>query len=184
MIESLRNTLDKIEQELINQISLLHASLKPLEKELTDVRKAKAALTEHNAPAEEHSISTISNDTPQDPRANSAYGHYTMKMLVLKALEENFIRGATTNQMLELFTTTFGRPDIVRSSLSPQLSRLKDEKRLEKNGIVWRLIQPANPENPQDRADYDLLEKIALERITKSDNEKNEAPTEKPVGAS
>lgn len=61
----------------------------------------------------------------------------TMKQLVLKALGEQFANGATANQMLEFFAREWGRTDITRTSLSPQLSRLKAEGKIALVGKTW-----------------------------------------------
>lgn len=67
----------------------------------------------------------------------------TMKELVLKALSERFKNGATVSELLTFFTLDWGRDEIARTSLSPQLSRLKEERRITLMGKVWLLAEKA-----------------------------------------
>lgn len=67
----------------------------------------------------------------------------TMKELVLKALSERFKNGATVSELLTFFTLSWGRDEIARTSLSPQLSRLKEERRIALMGKVWLLADTA-----------------------------------------
>tara|TARA_Y100000588_G_scaffold324806_1_gene358178 strand:+ start:179 stop:742 length:564 start_codon:yes stop_codon:yes gene_type:complete len=65
----------------------------------------------------------------------------TLKQLVVKALKEHFQNGATANQLLDLFERKWGR-QIMRTSLSPQLSRLKNDNIIELEGKTWHLSKP------------------------------------------
>jgi hypothetical protein len=62
-----------------------------------------------------------------------------MKQLVRKALSEHFVNGATANELLAHFRDVYGRSDVVRTSLSPQLSRLKQEGDIILRGKRWYL---------------------------------------------
>jgi hypothetical protein len=73
-----------------------------------------------------------------------------MKQLVLKALEEHFPNGATAIQLIDFFHNAWGRTDVIRSSLSPQLSRLKVEKDIILSGKTWTLAAPKNAEAPAE----------------------------------
>jgi len=63
----------------------------------------------------------------------------TIKQLVMTALANEFAEGATVNELLDYFARQFGRVDITRTSLSPQLSRLKAERKVMRMGRVWAL---------------------------------------------
>jgi hypothetical protein len=67
----------------------------------------------------------------------------TMKELVLKALSERFANGATVSELVEFFAIRWGREDVARPSLSPQLSRLKEEGKITLMGKVWLLADRA-----------------------------------------
>jgi hypothetical protein len=66
-----------------------------------------------------------------------------MKELTQKALAEAFPNGASANDLIFYFKKKWGRDDIVRSSLSPQLSRLRAEGLIRRDGRLWLLAQPS-----------------------------------------
>jgi hypothetical protein len=137
---SLREYLDGREKTLVREIASLREELVPLESELADVRKAKSAL----AREEQTAAAPPPASAPDVPPGTkpSPYQHLTMKELTLKALKEKFPMGATANDLLEFFGNAWGRTDVVRSSLSPQLSRLKWEGKIGLDGYVWFLLEP------------------------------------------
>jgi hypothetical protein len=154
--ESLSDFLTRRERELQTRINGLYGQLRPLEAELADVRKAKSAVSDRSAPKlplggdESTLLGTVIVDTAKRTvtvEHNTPYARMTMKQLVELALREHFPNGATANQLIDFFHNAWGRPDVVRSSLSPQLSRLKSEGRVDlKNGSVWVLLE--NKEAP------------------------------------
>lgn len=70
----------------------------------------------------------------------SPYEYLTMKQLIMKALTGHFMSGATAKQLREFFRDAWAR-DIERESLSPQLSRLRSDKIIDREGNVWFLIK-------------------------------------------
>ena len=72
--------------------------------------------------------------------ALSPYDHLTMKQLIMKALTEHFQSGATAKQFREFFRDAWSR-NIDRASLSPQLSRLRSDKIIDRKGDIWFLIK-------------------------------------------
>lgn len=153
MSDHVKSLLDHRESELIARIDELRAQLAPAEAELEDVRAAKAVVAAQAArriaklPATGGEASASSRsyyDGVYGERApTSQFRNLTMKELVRKALLEQFDDGATARQLLDLFHHEYGRVDIIRSSLSPQLSRLKVEGVIWRDGLVWRLSDPA-----------------------------------------
>lgn len=151
---TVREMLDEHEREITAKLKALRDQITPLEQELLDVRMAKAALQRDAAAAREPQLALAKPDMLRVHDAVSAtvvrttdatrspYFRFTIKELVLKALAEHFPQGATAIQMLDLFANVWGRGDIVRTSLSPQLSRLKDENRILREGHVWHLRRP------------------------------------------
>jgi hypothetical protein len=69
----------------------------------------------------------------------SPYEHVTMKQLIMKALTEHFQSGATAKQFREFFRDAWAR-NIDRASLSPQLSRLRSDKIIDREGNIWFLV--------------------------------------------
>lgn len=165
----LRTYLDEREKALEAEIGKLRAQISPVERELFEVRIAKRALGRHsNEPLQQPLFSEVEK-APIDEQAAelwkqyraiqaerllSPYARLTIKELVLKALEEQFPSGATAQQLLELFATAWGRGEIVRTSLSPQLSRLKAEHKIDRRGTLWFRRNP-RPETSQSKAAAD-----------------------------
>jgi hypothetical protein len=154
-MSNVREMLDRHEKELAAKLQALRDMITPVEQELLDVRLAKAALQREAAASRQPQLalakpgmlqvhdavsgSTAAPIVQTTDATRSPYYRFTFKELVLKALAEHFPQGATANQMLDLFENVWGRSDVVRTSLSPQLSRLKDENRIFREGRVWHL---------------------------------------------
>jgi hypothetical protein len=81
----------------------------------------------------------------------SPYEYLTMKQLIMKALTGHFMSGATAKQLREFFRDAWAR-DIDRESLSPQLSRLRNDKIIDRDGNVWFLVK-TNEAPPSDDPD-------------------------------
>ncbi|PCJ68820.1 MAG: hypothetical protein COA62_13390 [Rhodobiaceae bacterium] len=64
----------------------------------------------------------------------------TLKDLIKKALKEQFPEGATANELVDFFENAWDR-EVQRTSLSPQLSRLKDEGVVVLEDNRWRLVK-------------------------------------------
>lgn len=150
---TLREFLEQREQDLIQEIGALRHKLVPLEGELADVRSAKSALAKEQS--QQQTLSPLAAAALAQPypastaiEAGSPYQLLTMKQLVLKALRERFPKGATANELIEFFWNAWGRTDVVRSSLSPQLSRLKDDGKISREGYRWLLVQTEKNEAP------------------------------------
>lgn len=157
-----RELLDQREKETVAKLKALRDQITPLEQELWDIRVAKGALQRDTAAQREPQLALakpamikVDNATSKSATApvipttdptRSPYFNFTFKRLVVKALADHFPQGATANQMLDLFANVWGRGDIVRTSLSPQLSRLKRENRIFNEGHVWHLRRPRTDE--------------------------------------
>jgi hypothetical protein len=143
---TVRETLDNLEKELLDSVSALRAALAPLERELASVRRAKAALPAEVDLDEAEVPLFEDRGARQDPKEvfspveYSPYARLTMKELTIKALSEQFPGGAEANELLDFLHKAWGRTDIVRSSLSPQLSRLKKEGDIDLVGRKWVLV--------------------------------------------
>jgi hypothetical protein len=68
----------------------------------------------------------------------------TIKQLIYDVLDEAHPRGLTA---LEILSTIKARwmPDLLRTTLSPQLSRLKDDKLIYNDGGKWKLVKQDAP---------------------------------------
>ena len=163
-MSNLRALLESHEAAIIDRIAKLREELVPLERELFEIRLAKSALDRSPRSADQPELFSMnlasdlagamsgtklrnvlvhgSWSAPQSP-----YERYTIKELILKALDEQFKLGATAAQLLDLFASAWGRGDIARTSLSPQLSRLRHEGKLNLEGQTWRIRKPHVSEN-------------------------------------
>ena len=166
--EPLRDYLDRRERELAQEIEELRNQLIPKEAELAEVRRAMSALVmtygssllkdifahatsvdASNMP--QHSSNTITPDawlTGSQPTPSpvpmpmpALYDAMSIKQLVIRALWDHFCdTGATADELCDFFGSAYGR-HVGRSSLGPQLSRLRGIyiEQVPKTG-KWRLI--------------------------------------------
>ena len=146
--------LDRREAELVSEATDLRARLLPIDRELEEIRAAKIAVARvRDIPAKGAEAAQSAVNYWLQQETNAAYKSMTMKQLVRTALADHFKEGATANQMLGLFHATFGRTDIVRSSLSPQLSRLKIEGEIVLDGMTWKLAERETSREAQTQHD-------------------------------
>lgn len=160
-MNKLRDILDQHIKSIMVELDPARAHVTALERELADAKKALSAIT--NPARAEVAIATIEHLRPRvfyggggevrdlTPR-ESPYARLTMKQLIRKALDEHFENGATAIEMLDFFADAWGRNDIVRTSLSPQLSRLKREGVITLHGIKWRLADSGQENGPEDES--------------------------------
>lgn len=157
----IRTYLSEREERLKADLTALRERIAPLERELFEVRLAQKAVGHTSSEPFQAPLFQTNAETHIDAdaakvwkqyleikaqRAANPYYRLTIKELVLKALGEQFPSGATAQQILEFFGTAWGRDDIERTSLSPQLSRLKSEERIGREGNLWFSRVPAQSE--------------------------------------
>lgn len=158
---ALRQFLERREQELMVQIGELHSRLGPLETELGEIKHSKAAIGIVQAVGTAHGTSTaraiavIATPGIQfNPRYSifvGAYDHMTMKQLIVKVLREHFHQGATARQMLDFFRDAWAR-DIERTNLSPQLSRLFQDRIIgRRDDHHWFLLSHPAADEPKEQ---------------------------------
>lgn len=156
--ETLTSFLSSREAKLLRQIKDLRNTLAPLERELDDVRKAKSLIFERgDAFRGVQVIYKFPDDTVHViPRVKvsktSSPSDMTLKQMVVLALREQFPNGATAKELLQFFKNAWGR-DVQRPSLSPQLSRLKEDRIIDRKGKVWSLVAPRNDEAPTEQTE-------------------------------
>lgn len=155
MVQNVRDMLAEHEADLLNRLKALRDQIIPLERELAEVRRARSAVSMIDYGPEQGQIPFPIGHAPVNlgsvpdyspPR--SPYARLTIKQLVCKALAEQFERGATANELLDFFADAYARDDIQRTSLSPQLSRLKQEGTIILIGQKWSLPTVQNREVP------------------------------------
>lgn len=158
MTHNVSSLLRELQTDLAERIKALEGELKSLreeERRVLAALKATQETAELEASGDEASRASVTHHLRN---ANPEYQNLTMKELVLRALEEHFPEGATAQQMLDLFANRWGRTDIVRTSLSPQLSRLKnDDQKIILDGRVWKLAERANSSSDNNRLEQPAI---------------------------
>jgi hypothetical protein len=158
MPRNVRDLLTDHEADLVGRLKALRDQIIPLERELAEVRRARSAVSMIDYGPEQTQILFPTKGEAGGPASlppqpvrdlnppRSPYARLTIKQLVRKALTEQFERGATANELLDFFTDAWGRSDIARTSLSPQLSRLKTEGEIILIGQKWSLPTAREPD--------------------------------------
>jgi hypothetical protein len=154
MARTVRDLLSDYEADLLDRLKSLRDQIIPLERELAEVRRARSAvsLVDHGPEQAQIQFPLIRTTSQEGglqrdlTSRRSPYARLTIKQLVLKALEEQFERGATANELLDFFRDVYGRGEIARTSLSPQLSRLKQDRQIILIGQKWSLPTAHNRE--------------------------------------
>lgn len=125
--------------EVISQLDKLRPKIAAAEAELQQIEMALRVM-EGPIPIKGEQAS-LDARAYYARRANPEIANLTIKEMVVKALGEHLARGATASQLLDFFVIEWGRKEM-RTSLSPQLSRLKDSGIIELKGKVWHLAEP------------------------------------------
>jgi hypothetical protein len=123
------------------QLSAARARVAALEMELANTKRAQ-----ENLPDDEETLDLVEEtateptDVPASEPANS-HARMSIKALALEALKTHFREGATAVELLEHFSKAYGRKDVPRTSLSPQLTILKNEGKIHREGLIWRIVE-------------------------------------------
>lgn len=150
MESSVISALQEMEDEIASKIYRLENEIEPLKEDLARIRAARkaaaSALVVKDLPptGNQASRNAVAHRKAQ---AHPAIQKLTMKQLVKKALSEHFVNGATSRQLLNFFYSEWGRIDVVRTSFSPQLTRLKNDGEINFDGSLWTLATPHERED-------------------------------------
>lgn len=148
--ESLK-IMRKREATLDGEIDRLMAQLRPLREERGQVRNAIRAMLGEVVPIK-GIFGSNESIAHHKRKAHPEIQNLTLKELVIKALTEQISGGATANQLLDLFERRWGKK-VARTSLSPQLSRLKAEGKIALRGKVWYLANENGEAEASPRAE-------------------------------
>jgi hypothetical protein len=108
--------------------SEIQSQIKALKAELQEIDAAFAALPQDGQPK------------PQRERGSSSTGKKTLKELALDALTEN-PDGLEALDIIKWIKEKHGI-EVARESMSPQLSRLGHDNKINRVGLTWRLSSP------------------------------------------
>jgi hypothetical protein len=127
-----------LEDKIAAKATAFENDVAPLRRDLADVRRAIGALGAYQPANPNNTLATNAAAIKMQTAAEVA--NCTMKELTIRALLERFPNGANSRELLHLFWNEWDRKDVVRSSYSPQLSRLKDEGIVALSGGKWHLV--------------------------------------------
>jgi hypothetical protein len=169
--DTLRSFLERRERELTHQIAAVRGELQLKEKELAEIRAVRATLAPSvptpavpapavpppvpdtttfdaaanliRATGENRGAASVAHPLQQTESVLIGGAKRTIKSMILTALTSHFDDGATLAELRTFIMDVFGQ-EIDRTSISPQLARLRDEGAVEQRGRKWRLSEPAS----------------------------------------
>ncbi len=132
--QSLREILELHRANALAQVEALRASIRTAEERLASLEAEVRAI--------DAALLAIRNSDTHAVRVEGG-PRLTIKQGVLKVLERVAPEGLSASAILERLGTDLGM-HYSRTSLSPQLSRLKNEGNIGLRGNTWFLSQPEN----------------------------------------
>jgi hypothetical protein len=166
--ETLRLFLERRERELTHQIAALRGQIATKERELAEIQAVRATLApsapapagqappvpdtstfeaaafdQIRAAAENRHAAAVAHPMQQSVLIGGVPQKRTIKSMILTALTSHFDDGATLTELRTFIKDVFGL-EIDRTSISPQLARLREEGAVEQGGGKWRLTEPAS----------------------------------------
>lgn len=130
-MESTADILLAHKQKLVAELALAKAKVESIETEIANVDSAIGSLPQTPAPAQK----------PAPVRMRHDGRRMSVKAMVLESLELHLPDGGEVHDLLNCFATVYGRDDVARTSLSPQLTTLKNEGKISRDGMIWRLVR-------------------------------------------
>ncbi|MCG5234925.1 hypothetical protein [Xanthobacter oligotrophicus] len=145
--ETLSDFLIRRRREIAEAQDRLHAELHALNVESDQIELAAkvAGVEDHVVTKETYVERTIFGGLIRGSR-EKVVAERTIKEAVVRTLTDAG-RGMTAQEILPVVNKHLG-VDYPRTSLSPQLSRLKHDGIVERNGIVWSLVSAPQKEEP------------------------------------
>lgn len=132
--------MEKIFTYLSDERKSLEAKIAEL-KDSIDKIDATVSMLRHGSPT----VQSLVKPSSKGPRAKSGSvkPSKTIKQMVTLILEDH-PSGLEALEIIEKIKVRFNE-DIMRTSLSPQLSRLKRDKKLRRDNFIWTLITEKPP---------------------------------------
>jgi len=157
--ETLRSFLERRERELTHQVAALCGQIESKRAELAEIQRVRATLAPSPpSPPDVSSFERAADDiraAPNRPRVDlmqqtdnppvavpSSNEKLTIKSMILTALSSHYHDGATPAE-LRIFIKNVFRREIDRTSMSPQLARLREDGAVEQTDRKWRLSERA-----------------------------------------
>ena len=128
LMESTADVLAALKRKLLEELDQANAKVAAIEAEIATLEAALAAIPQV--------------ESVEKPAMPSGTGRkMSVKAMVLDALERHFPEGASALDLLECFAKEYGREDVARTSLSPQLTTLKNDGKIARDGMAWILVK-------------------------------------------
>src|SRR6516225_4559692 len=140
--ENLRSFLDRRERELTHQVAALRGQIESKQRELADIQRVRATLAPPPSPPDTSSFDVagdlvrakhrpsvdLMQQTDNAPISGVPPSNekLTIKSMIVTALTSHFQDGATPAELRTFIKDVFGR-EIDRTSMSPQLTRLRED---------------------------------------------------------
>ena len=154
--ETLHSFLERRERELTHQLAALRSQIESKQRELAEIQRVRG--TRAPSPPSPSEISTWQaaadvakeavkqliqqTDVPPVGGVPPSNEKPTIKSMIVTALTSHFHDGATPAELRTFIKDVFGR-EIDRTSMSPQLARLREGGAVEQSGMKWRLSERA-----------------------------------------
>lgn len=153
--ETLRSFLERRERELTHQLAALRGHIESKQRELAEIQQVRANLpwlpdttafevgakVATTAAANRPRVDLMQQtDNPPVSGVSPSNEKLTIKAMILTALSAHFHDGATPAELRTFIKDVFGR-EIDRTSMSPQLARLREEGAVEQSDTKWRLSE-------------------------------------------
>jgi hypothetical protein len=157
--ETLHSFLERRERELTHQLAALCGQVESKRAELAEIQRVRATLAPSPPWVPDSSTFDVAGDLIKATAANrprvdlmqadnppvavpSSNEKLTIKSMILTALSSHFHDGATPAELRTFIKDVFGR-EIDRTSMSPQLTRLREDGAVEQTDGKWRLSERA-----------------------------------------
>jgi hypothetical protein len=162
--ETLHSFLERRERELTHQLAALCGQVESKRAELAEIQRVRATLAPSPSWVPDSSTFDVAGDLVRAAAANrprvdpmqqadnppvapsppvpSSNEKLTIKSMILTALSSHFHDGATPAELRTFIKDVFGR-EIDRTSMSPQLTRLREDGAVEQTDRKWRLSERA-----------------------------------------
>lgn len=139
--------MDPLLDKITSERATLNAEMKALNERVSELHEKLSRLDQAEAALKGYSLSTFKFLKPAESEsARAPVRGMTIKQMVIKALEDH-PNGLIALDILSEINSRFGK-SYVRTSLSPQLSRLGKAGKIHKSGKHWILGKPDIQEAP------------------------------------
>ncbi|MEQ1956142.1 hypothetical protein [Mesorhizobium sp. CN2-181] len=151
----MREYLHARRSELAEEIGTLRLEVMEKEKELAECRSLLASREREMADVDRAAsaiqmVNRVQTDIPKPLPDIKATRKGTIKDYVVQVLSDH-PGGLVALDILAKMNERFGT-EFERTSLSPQLTRLKNDEIIDRRGMVWHLLDTGKDEGPDDNS--------------------------------